>query len=376
MENEHVRHMVNVWNQYQCMITFNVSRSASSFESGIGRGLGFRDSNQDILGSVHIFSDRCRQRILDLASTQNSDGSCFHQYQPLTKKGNHEMGTGFSDDPLWLIVSTSAYIRETNDWSILDSFTGFADLEESVNTTKLIDHLHKSIATVLKNLGPHGLPLIGHADWNDCLNLNCFSKIPGESFQLAGDTEGGVAESVMVAQLFIYSAEDFVKILRHLGDNINADSYQHAIDKMKKTVLDFGWDGKWYRRAYDNYGKSVGSQECSEGKIFIETQGWGVMAGLGLEDGKALQALDSAWEYLGDKNGMVLNQPAFRTYKDHLGEITSYPPGYKENASIFCHNNSWIIIAETILGRGDKAWELYERICPATKENKNRYVSL
>jgi cellobiose phosphorylase len=371
INNEHVRRMVNIWNQYQCMITFNVSRSASSFESGIGRGLGFRDSNQDILGSVHIAGKRSRQRIIDLASTQNSDGSCFHQYQPLTKKGNYEMGMGFSDDPLWLIISTSAYIRETGDWSILDAPAGFADVDGNNEQVKLIDHLHKSVQRVLDDRGPHNLPLIGHADWNDCLNLNCFSKTPGENFQQAGDIKGGVAESVMVAQLFIYSVKDFIEMLIYRGvDNEEAEKYKTEMEKMKAAVLDAGWDGEWFRRAYDYFSNPVGSKECDEGKLFIETQGWAVMAGIGLEDGKARQALDSAWKYLGDENGMVLNQPAFSTYKDHLGEITSYPPGYKENASIFCHSNSWIIIAETILGRGDNAWDLYSRICPSTKEYK------
>lgn len=370
IDSDAVRRMVNTWNQYQCMVTFNVSRSASSFESGIGRGLGFRDSNQDLLGAVHIVPDRSRRRILDLASTQNSDGSCYHQYQPLTKKGNHELGTGFSDDPLWLIVSTAAYIKETGDEAILDAPAGYADLEGSAGRTSLLDHLHRSARRVLDDRGPHGLPLIGHADWNDCLNLNCFSHTPGESFQLAGDIEGGKAESVMVAQLFIYSVRELVALLRRRGEDAKADEYQKEIDAMKTAVMKHGWDGKWFLRAYDHFSRPIGSAACDEGKIFIETQGWGVMARLGLEDGRAAAALDSAWQYLADNSGMVLLRPAYTVYRDYLGEITSYPPGYKENASVFCHNNSWIIIAETILGRGDKAWDLYSRICPATKEDR------
>ncbi|HOQ05804.1 MAG TPA: hypothetical protein PKY88_11380 [Anaerohalosphaeraceae bacterium] len=370
IDNPLVRRMVNTWNPYQCMVTFNVSRSASSFESGIGRGLGFRDSNQDLLGSVQMVAARARQRILDLAATQNSDGTCYHQYQPLTKQGNHEAGTGFSDDPLWLIVSTDAYIRETGDESILDAPVGYADKPQSAERTTLLDHLHQSARRVLADRGPHNLPLIGHADWNDCLNLNCFSNTPGESFQLAGDIEGGRAESVMVAQLFIYSASRLAALLRRRGEAAAADAYEKEAAAMKEAVMQFGWDGKWFRRAYDHFSRPVGSASCDEGKIFIETQGWGVMAGLGLEDGKARQALDSAWEYLADENGMVLVQPAYTYYRDYLGEITSYPPGYKENASVFCHNNTWMIIAETILGRGDRAWELYRRICPAAKEDR------
>jgi len=377
LDNEHVERMVNIWNQYQCMVTFNLSRSASSFETGVSRGLGFRDSNQDILGFVHIVPQRARRRIIDLASTQNHDGSCYHQYQPLTRKGNTAVGTGFSDDPLWLIVSTAAYIKETGDWSILDAPAGYSDspastkvcAEASEKSTTLMDHLHLSMKYVFEHRGSHGLPLIGHADWNDCLNLNCFSNTPGESFQTSGDIEGGKAESVMVAQLFVYAAKEIVGILEHLGQKDKADEYAVKAETIRQAVLKHGWDGLWFIRAYDHFEQPIGSKVCDEGKIFIETQGWGVMAGIGLDDGKAISALDSAWQYLADENGMVLEQPAYTKYADRLGEITSYPPGYKENASIFCHNNTWVIIGETILGRGDKAWELYKRICPSTKED-------
>jgi cellobiose phosphorylase len=371
IDNEHVERMANIWNQYQCMVTFNLSRAASSFETGVSRGLGFRDSNQDILGFVHIVPQRARQRIIELASTQNHDGSCYHQYQPLTKKGNAAVGTGFSDDPLWLIVSTAAYIKETGDWSILDAPAGYQDVAGSEKSTNLLDHLHLSMKHVLDLRGSHGLPLIQHADWNDCLNLNCFSNNPGESFQTSGDIEGGKAESVMVAQLFVYAAKEIIQMMEHLGKKDKVVEYARQEETMRQAILKHGWDGSWFIRAYDHFEKPVGSKVCDEGKIFIETQGWGVMAGIGLDDGKALAALDSAWQYLADDNGMVLNQPAFTYYQDRLGEITSYPPGYKENASIFCHNNTWVIIAETILGRGDKAWELYKRICPSTKEDKS-----
>jgi cellobiose phosphorylase len=389
IDNPHVERMVNVWNQYQCMVTFNLSRSASSFETGVSRGLGFRDSNQDILGFVHIVPERARQRIIDLASTQNHDGSCYHQYQPLTKKGNAAVGTGFSDDPLWLIVSTAAYIKENGDWSILDAPAGYqsaeasasarprhlagspngGDVPDSEKSTTLMDHLHLSMKHVMDLRGSHGLPLIQHADWNDCLNLNCFSNSPGESFQTSGDIEGGKAESVMVAQLFVYAAGEMCQMLEHLGQKDKSGDYAKKAYDMKGAILKSGWDGNWFVRAYDHFEQPIGSKACDEGKIFIETQGWGVMAGIGLDDGKALSALDSAWKYLADENGMVLNQPAYTKYQDRLGEISSYPPGYKENASIFCHNNTWVIIGETILGRGDKAWELYKRICPSTKED-------
>ncbi len=366
IENEHVARMVNIWNQYQCMVTFNLSRSASYYESGIGRGMGFRDSNQDLLGFVHMVPERSRQRILDIAGVQLSDGSCYHQYQPLTKKGNKDVGGGFNDDPLWLIVSTCAYIKETGDYSILDEATGYSDIPDSKDT--LLDHLFLSIEYTLKNLGPHNLPLIGHADWNDCLNLNCFSKHPGESFQIYGDRPGGVAESVMIAGLFLYACSELIALLHQINLDEKIKRLQKSYELISKAVEKHGWDGQWFLRAYDYYGNKVGSKECEEGKIFIESQGWCIMGGVGLKNGMAQEALASVEKYLATPNGIVLNQPAYSHYYLNLGEISSYPPGYKENAGIFCHNNPWISISETIIGNGDKAFDYFLRICPSTKE--------
>lgn len=364
-----VNRMANIWNQYQCMVTFNMSRSASLYESGIGRGMGYRDSAQDVLGFVHMLPDKARQRILDIASTQLSDGTCYHQYQPLTKKGNKEIGGGFNDDPLWLALSTSAYIKETGDVSILYEKIGFADAENS--NASLLDHLYISIKYTLDNRGPHGLPLIGHADWNDCLNLNCFSTTPGESFQLAGHIENDrTAESVMIAGLVCKACEETANILKYINKEDEARIYLMYAEEMRSVIYKHGWDGGWFLRAYDAYGKKLGSAENDEGKIFIESQGWCILGGLGMENGFALKALDSVKELLSTPNGIILQQPAFSKYYEHLGEVSSYPPGYKENAGIFTHNNTWIQIAETIAGRGNRAMEYYKSICPAAKEKQ------
>ncbi|HTX17371.1 MAG TPA: glycosyl transferase [Bacteroidota bacterium] len=364
-----VNRMANIWNQYQCMVTFNMSRSASLYESGIGRGMGYRDSNQDILGFVHILPARARQRILDIAATQLSDGTCYHQYQPLTKKGNADIGGGFNDDPLWLILSTTSYIKETGDDTILREQIGYADVAGSKAT--LMDHLHLSLRYTLDHRGPHGLPLIGHADWNDCLNLNCFSTTPGESFQLAGHIANDkVAESVMIAGLFCKACDEMGALLDHLHTKDKGVEYRKQAVEMRETIYRHGWDGEWFLRAYDSYGKKLGSSANDEGKIFIESQGWCVLGGVGLENGFALKALDSVKKHLATPNGIILQQPAFQSYHVHLGEVSSYPPGYKENAGIFTHNNTWIQIAETILGRGDRAMEYYMSICPPTKEDQ------
>ncbi|WP_438448725.1 GH36-type glycosyl hydrolase domain-containing protein [Gorillibacterium sp. sgz5001074] len=365
--DEKLDRMVNIWNPYQCMVTFNMSRSASYFESGIGRGMGFRDSNQDLLGFVHQIPERARERIIDIASTQFEDGSAYHQYQPLTKKGNHEVGGGFNDDPLWLIVGTAAYIKETGDFSILDEQVPF-DCNPD-NTATLFEHLKRSFYHVIHNLGPHGLPLIGRADWNDCLNLNCFSKEPGESFQTTANIEGRVAESVFIAGLFVFTGPDFAAICRHLGMEEEASRAESHIEKMRRTTMEHGFDGDWFLRAYDHYGQKVGSKENAEGQIFIEPQGICVMAGIGVEDGAAQKALDAVQERLETPYGIVLQNPPYSEYYLNLGEISSYPPGYKENAGIFCHNNPWIMIAETELGRGDRAFELYAKIAPAYLED-------
>ncbi len=373
--DERLDRMVNTWNQYQCMITFCFSRSASFFESGIGRGMGFRDSNQDLLGFVHQVPSRARQRIIDIASTQFPDGGCYHQYQPLTKRGNNDIGGGFNDDPMWLILGTVAYIKETGDFDILNEMVPYDNVEGSEVT--LMEHLRVSFNHVVNNLGPHGLPLIGRADWNDCLNLNCFSTDPNESFQTTENkTDGSKAESLMIAGLFLYCGHlyeellDTIKVqgikVTDLDDTHSLKAtVRHELDKMEAAVKAHGWDGEWYLRAYDFYGNKVGSHENEEGKIFIESQGWCSMAQVGASEMMPQRALDSVKFLLDSEHGMVLNYPAYTRYHIELGEQSSYPMGYKENGGIFCHNNPWVIIGETLCGRGNDAWEHYTKIAPA-----------
>ena len=365
--DEKVNRMVNTWNQYQCMVTFNMSRSASYYESGIGRGMGFRDSCQDLLGFVHLIPDRARERIIDIASTQFQDGSAYHQYQPLTKKGNSDIGSGFNDDPLWLIAGTSAYVRETGDTSILTQMVPF-DNDMSV-AAPLMDHLKRSLDYIINHKGPHNLPLIGRADWNDCLNLNCFSAHPGESFQTFGPSEGPVAESVFIAGMFVKYGEEYAQLCELMGDEAEAARARKEVQAMYDAILKDGWDGDWFVRAYDAYSHKVGSKECREGQIYIEPQGFCVLAGVGVKEGLAEKALNSVKERLDTKYGVMILQPAYTEYHLELGEVSSYPPGYKENAGIFCHNNPWVSIAETVIGRGDRAFEIYRKTCPAYIED-------
>ena len=374
-EDVRLNRMVNIWNQYQCMVTFNMSRSASYYESGLGRGMGFRDSCQDLLGFVHLIPERARQRILDIAATQFPDGSAYHQYQPLTKRGNMDVGSGFNDDPLWLIAGTAAYLRETGDFSILEEPCTFDN--DADNTAPLMEHLRRSFQYTATHKGPHGLPLIGRADWNDCLNLNCFSEEPGESFQTTGPNDGPVAESVFIAGMFVKYGREYAEICDALRLDDERDAVLKEVVAMEETVMDAGWDGDWFLRAYDAMSNPVGSKVCEEGQIFIEPQGMCVMAGIGTaitEDGSpsaAARALRSVKERLDTRYGIILQTPAYTTYHVELGEISSYPPGYKENAGIFCHNNPWISCAETVLGHGSRAFEVFKKTCPAYLEDQS-----
>lgn len=365
--DEKLARMVNIWNPYQCIVTYHMARSASYFESGIGRGIGFRDSNQDQLGCIHQIPEKSRQRILDLAATQKVDGSAYHQYQPLTKRGNEEIGGDFNDDPLWLIASAAAYIKETGDTSLLDEPVPFDN--DASKSESIFEHIKRSFYHVVNHLGPHGLPLIGRADWNDCLNLNCFSTDPDESFQTTTSKDGKTAESVLIAAMFVFYGKEFERICRDTGRIEEARKAAGHIDSMAERIEKFGWDGEWFLRAYDDSGQKVGSRENDEGQIFIEPQGFSIMAGIGVDDGKAQKALDAVRERLSCEYGIVLQNPAYSRYYVNLGEISSYPPGYKENAGVFCHNNPWIMIAETIIGRGDRAFEYYRKIAPAYLED-------
>ena len=365
---EKLDRMVNIWNQYQCMVTFNMSRSASYYESGMGRGMGFRDSCQDLLGFVHLIPQRARERIIDIASIQFADGSTYHQYQPLTKRGNADVGSGFNDDPLWLIACTCAYIRETGDFTILEGPTPFNN--EAGTEVPLMEHLRRSLNYTITHKGPHGLPLIGRADWNDCLNLNCFSNTPGENFQTCSNFESGVAESVFIAGMFVKYGKEYAELCEKTGLVKEAEAVRTEAETMEAAVMAHGWDGAWFRRAYDAFSRPIGSRENEEGQIYVEPQGFCVMAGIGgTEVGR--QALASTEARLGNAFGIEILSPCYSEYHDYLGEVSSYPPGYKENGSVFCHNNPWITLAWCTLRDGNAAFDLYTRNAPAYIEDKS-----
>lgn len=338
--------MVNTWNQYQCRTTFNWSRSASYYESGIGRGMGFRDSNQDTLGFVHMIPGKVKERIKDLAATQLPDGSAYHQYSPLTKKANPS-NHRYSDDHLWLVFSTAGYLKETGDIDFMKEKVTFAGKDSGT----MYDHLKKAIRFSLKNIGPHGLPKILFADWNDCLNL---------------DQGKGKAESVMVAQMLVGAANEMSKISLLLGKAKDAEKYKKIADKMKTVINKKSWDGEWYVRAYTDWQEPVGSKTCKEGKIYLETQAWAVLSGTADEE-RAKKCMDSVRKHLATEHGIMVMTPPYSKFYHQLGSIGVYPPGLKENGAIFCHPNPWAMIAECMLGRGERAYEYYRAILPAAR---------
>ena len=344
--------MVNVWNQYQCRITFDWSRYVSFYETGIGRGMGFRDCSQDVLGVVRAFPSKVRQRIIDLAKNQFENGRVYHIYFPLTGEGGFpyyvkEDMQFFSDDHLWLIPTVVEYVKETGDFGILDEKVKFVD--GPLGT--IYEHMQKSIDFTRSNMGNHDLPLLGTADWNDPLS------IPGPN---------NGAESVFAAMLLHKSLTELAELSSETGRMTEAKTYGDLASKTKDHLNEVAWDGKWYLRAFDDSGNPLGSKKCKEGKIFLNAQSWPILSGVASSE-RGVKSMDAVKENLDTKYGLILLNPAYSRYYQEIGALSSYAPGLKENASIWSHANAWAIIAECMLGRGNQAYEYYKKLAPPTK---------
>jgi cellobiose phosphorylase len=304
--------------------------------------MGFRDSNQDILGFAHQIPSLARQRLLDIASTQFPEGRAHHQYSPLTKKGS---GEGFGDDHLWLIIAADHYMKESGDLGILDERVPYNDGTDG----SLYEHLCQALYYTCYNTGWHDLPKIGNADWNDCLNLN---------------GPNGAAVSVMIAEMFVLAASLLAGIAGRTGRTIEVAEFEKLGRDMKDRINGTCWDGQWYLRAFDDSGAAVGTSKADEGRIWLESQVWAVLAGVAGPE-RARVCMDSVGTYLATEKGIVLFAPAYSKYHPELGYVSVFPPGLKENAAIFCHTNPWAMIAETMLGRGDAAFSYYKAILPS-----------
>ncbi|MFX1282997.1 MAG: GH36-type glycosyl hydrolase domain-containing protein [Promethearchaeota archaeon] len=344
--------MVNIWNPYQCKVTFDWSRYVSLYETGIGRGMGFRDCSQDAMAINYVLPKKVRQRLLDLAKNQFESGKVYHLYFPLSGKGAFPEYTKksmkfFSDDHLWLILAVSEYIKETGDISILDEEISFIE----GSNASLYDHLKRAIEFTQNNMGKHGMPLIGTADWND-------------PFSLPGPNNAG--ESVWVAMQFHKALLDLAALTKEYENEQDSRTFNNLASEIRNHVNEVAWDGEWYIRAFTDVGEPVGSSKCKEGKIFLNTQTWAIISDVATKD-RAYQCLDSVKKHLDTEYGVMLLAPPFTEYYPELGGITTFSPGLKENASIFCHTNPWLIIAECKLGRGGRAYEYYKKIAPPTK---------
>ena len=342
--------MVNVWNQYQCQTTFNWSRSASFNEAGGRDGLGYRDTNQDTLGVMHSIPELCREKITELLKGQISNGSAMHGLQPLTwKQGPHNVPPDaqiFSDDHLWLLISVPAYIKETGDLAFLDEKIPYCDKGEA----SVFEHLKMALEFSRGKRGPHGLLLGLAADWNDCINLK------------------GKGESIWSTFLYYRGLAEFIELAERTGRSGDVKKYQGYLSEIAANLDKYAWDGKWFLRGYLDSGRKLGGQESEQSRIFINSQTWSVISGAA-EKEEAQAAMDNLKEYLATEHGIVKNFPAYRTTDLEIGAITSFPPGLKENAGIFCHANTWAVIAECMLGRGDRAFEYYQSFLPAAKND-------
>ncbi|MFP4164138.1 MAG: GH36-type glycosyl hydrolase domain-containing protein [Chitinispirillaceae bacterium] len=353
--------MVNVHNPRQCFITYNWSRYLSYYQLGLGtRGLGFRDSSQDVMGVVSHIPEKAKELITKLLSVQNSDGSAMHQFNPLSMEASngdaHEMPDRpqyYGDDHLWIVLAVSTYLKETGDMDFLNQSIPFYAKDENgspVESGTVYDHLTRALKFTKSNVGTHGLPLLGFADWNDCVNLPTG------------------AESVFNACLYSRALLEMIDLENFLDHKDLAEGYLKDHAAMKKSLNEQAWDGEWFVRYYDNEGNPIGSHKNSHGQIYLNAQSWPVFSELASDD-RARQALDSAREKLNTSKGIKLSTPGYNGYDPSKGGITTYPPGAKENGGIFLHTNPWVMIAEAITGNGDRAYEYYNQINPAAKND-------
>ena len=354
--------MLNIHNPHQCHTTKNWSRYLSLYQLGYGtRGIGFRDSSQDVMGILANMPEEGKALIRQLLHIQKRNGSAMHQFNPLTMvatmgdaREREDLPQYYSDDHLWIVLAVCAYLKETGDLAFLDEVIPFYESGKDaqlLETGSILDHLRRGIEFTRNDVGAHGLPLLGFADWNDTVNLR------------AG------AESLFTANLYGKALLEMLDLMRHLGDTASAEKYRVYYSIMKQRVNECAWDGEWYIRYFDWDGTPLGSHTNSEGQIYTNGQSWPVLAGFA-EPSRACMALESVYRKLNTRNGIKISTPSFNGFDPKRGGITTYPPGTKENGGIFLHTNPWVIIAETFMGNGDRAFEYYNQINPAAKNDR------
>lgn len=360
--DDNMNRMLNIHNPRQCYITKNWSRYLSLYQLGLGaRGIGFRDSSQDVLGVLASVPAEGKALIRQLLHVQKRDGSAMHQFNPITMIANEgdaredeDRPKFYSDDHLWIVQSVAGYLKETGDLAFLDEVIPFYDKdrhEQPIESGTVLDHLQRGIEFTRANIGAHGLPLAGFADWNDTINLP------------AG------AESLFTANLYGVALRELIELSDFLGDSVAAEKYTRYYESMRELVNRHAWDGEWYVRYFDADGTPLGSRSNAQGQIFTNGQSWPVISGFAPAD-RAKLSLDAVNSHLNTRYGIKLSTPGFNGYDPSKGGVTTYPPGAKENGGIFLHANPWVMIAESLLGNGDRAFEYYNQINPAAQNDR------
>ena len=355
--------MINIHNPHQCYITKNWSRYLSLYQLGLGgsRGIGFRDSSQDVMAVMATMPEQAKELIIKLLSVQRANGSAYHQFNPLNMVASEgdsleqpDRPHYYSDDHLWAVLAVCAYLKETGNFAFLDQVVPY--YEKDKNATPLEngtvgDHLQRALAFTKNDTGAHGLPLLGFADWNDTVNLP------------------SGAESLFTAHLYGKALLEMMALCRFQGNESQALAYAQDYETMWLRVNDTAWDGDWFVRYFDHRGQPLGSHTNEYGKIYLNGQTWAVISGFA--DGeRARLALDSAHLLLNTPNGLKLSWPGFNGFDPVKGGITTYPPGAKENGGIFLHTNPWAMIAAALVGDGERAYQYYQQINPAARNER------
>ncbi|MBN1960150.1 MAG: glycosyl transferase family 36 [Deltaproteobacteria bacterium] len=353
--------MLNFWNQVQCRTTLYWSRFISAYETGLGRGMGTRDTGQDTLGTMHTVPEHARDMLTRIWRLQFQDGHTWHQFYPLTGEGGPGLAAEypdfpqwFSDDHLWLIISVCAYLRETGDFDYLQQRVSYWDGEEET----IWEHMLRGIKFTLEHRGPSGLPRIGFSDWDDTLNI---------------DFGSGKAESVWVGMQFCRALLDLAELSDHIGKQEDAIRFRNFKAEMAEVINKVAWDGEWYARAYDNEGQPIGVASETHHKINLIPQAWSVIGEVAPIE-RAEKAMSSLHERLNTKFGVSLMWPAYNGGSKRVRGTTTYVPGAKENGGIFCHANSWVIVAAALLGQNDRAYNYYRQVLPLARKDCDHFL--
>jgi cellobiose phosphorylase len=333
--------MLNVWNQYQAAVTFDMARNSGYYHGGLLFGTGMRDRFQDILGVVMVDPARVRERLIKALNFQFKDGSTLHNYFVLTNTGER---TNHSDTPLWIPFGIVEYLKETGDFSILDEVVPYHD--DSSGT--VYEHLVRALDFAIANTGEKGMPRIFTGDWNDTLDH--------VGSQGKGETTWG-------AFFLGYVLNKSLPVCEHQGDRKSLEKFQNFYEHLRQVTNDICWDGDWYLRAFRDNGEPIGVSTATQGKIFLNAQSWAVISELAPKD-RADKAMASSREHLATPFGMQIVAPSFTEIDDTVGLISRCVPGKKENGAVFNHASAWFVLASLLNGDTEFGWEIYRRMMP------------